>query len=185
MKDFTTYCNATFLEGRISSINNFIPMQLGGFAIKVTGEKSRVPPLALHGEIRGHRFSGRMWRENPAASQVKPPTLNQARKDVDVCGCFEISLFCIERSRLAVLKIPPRISGNLRWKRILFNLLGHKKEFMFSRQEFLPRSRLGSRGATVKPGGRMLEVFTMVSPDPIESALFALMSGHVRSKSTF
>lgn len=49
------------------------------------------------------------------------------------------------------------------WKpytgKTLFNLLGHHKEFPFSRQEFLARPRLGSRGATGKPGGRMLEVF--------------------------
>lgn len=49
------------------------------------------------------------------------------------------------------------------WKpyrgKTLLNLLGPHKEFSFCRQEFLPRPRLGSRGATGRPGGRMLEVF--------------------------
>lgn len=48
------------------------------------------------------------------------------------------------------------------WKpylKILFILSGHNKEFKFSWQEFRPRPRLGSRGATAKPCGRMLEVF--------------------------
>lgn len=54
--------------------------------------------MAPHREIRGHRFSRRMWRENPAASRAKPPVFNQARKDVHACGCFDISMFCIECS---------------------------------------------------------------------------------------
>lgn len=95
-----------------------------------------------------------MWRENPAASQEKA-ALNLHRKDALTFPCVALSA------------APPTNAQNtckdfwktyIRGRKTLFNLSGPHKEFTFSRQEFL-QERLGSRGATGRPGGRMLEVF--------------------------
>lgn len=94
-----------------------------------------------------------MWGENPAASQDKP-ALNLDTQDV--------SMFCIERrsSSQQMLKILPRISGNhIGGKHFLTFWDPTKNSGSAGRSSCPGRPRLGSRGATGRPGGRMLEVF--------------------------
>lgn len=97
-------------------------------------ENPESPPLAPQREIRGHRFSRKMWRENPAASQVRPPTFNQARKDIRVCWCIDIPMFFIEAGT-------QNISKDF-WKPYMENNTFQQRIHVFL--------RLGSRGATVQ-----------------------------------